>query len=93
MGAGASGLLLLGQGEAELLAAPIVLLARVEAHQVGSGGLHVGVEDHHVREPVNAVADHLVMTVMLLFQSLNVNDTILCFVILCYFWAACCINI
>ena len=78
MGAGASGFLLLGQGEAELLAAPIVLLARVEAHQVGSGGLHVGVEDHHVREPVNVVADHLVMTVALLYSVFECEKTLFC---------------
>ena len=48
MGTAARGFLLLWDGEAELRAASVVLMAGVEAHLIGSCGLDVWVEHGHI---------------------------------------------
>lgn len=67
MGTGTFGLLLLRQGEAKLLAAPVVLLAWVEAHLVGSSGLNMSVKDHNIRQALHTIPDHLITIMMIYF--------------------------
>lgn len=74
VGAGALGSLLARYGEAQLLAPPVVLLTRVEAHLVGGRGLDVRVEDDDVRQAVDAVADHL-LAILIMMNYLAVEVT------------------
>lgn len=53
-------LLLARHGEAELLAASVVLLARVKAHLVGGRRLDMSVKDRDIHQPLEIVSNYLV---------------------------------
>lgn len=51
---------LIRNGKAELLAAAIVVLARVEAHQVGRCRLNMRVKDDDIFQLIQTVSDDLI---------------------------------
>lgn len=52
--------LLAWQGEAELLAASVIFLTRVEAHLVGRCRLDMSIKDRDIHQPVKIVQNNLV---------------------------------
>lgn len=55
---------LIWKGKAELLAAAIVVLARVEAHQVGRCRLNMWIKDGDILQLIQTVSDDLVIKVL-----------------------------
>lgn len=62
-------LLLVWNGKAELLAAPIVFMAGVEAYLVGRCGLNMRVKDGDIHQAIKIVSDYLVTLKTVLLVS------------------------
>lgn len=52
--------LLAWDGEAELLAASVIFLTWVKAHQVGRRRLYMSVKDRNIQQPIEVVSNYLV---------------------------------